>query len=476
MNERDLAEFAVRYGSDLGASYVEARCIREEVEGYSTRNGEVLSAGKRERRGMGIRMLVGGTLAFCSVDDLKSHAVKASVSSTFSMARAIRRRHPIRFSEEDVHEDSWAAKVVKPFDDVDREEKLRFLSDLDRSVASIPGNISLRRFSLKLSRGEKYLVTSEGTRLVSESSLFSLTVMIQAEEGGNSEQRYFGVGGSGGWEWAENMGVEERVVTDAENTLKVVSKAKPIDLGKTDVIIGAEVAGIVAHENCGHPSEADRILGREAAQAGESWYVDLQVGESRIGSEALTVVDDPTIEGSAGYYLYDDEGVKARPRYLIKDGVLNELLLNREFAHRFGTHSTAAARANGYDREPIIRMANTYIAPGDHSMEELIEGVKHGIFMRNFTEWNIDDRRFQSKYVGSEAVLIDSGKLTETYVRRPVLELTTQGLFSSVDACSRGFEADLATCGKSDPMQGIPVWTAGPAAVRLRGVRVGVGI
>jgi len=476
MDGYDLSEYAVELGSNLGASYTEARFVREATEGYSTRNGDILSAGKNEREGMGIRVLVDGNLGFCSLDELNKESIENSLRSMVSTVRRSGRKDPIVMSDEEIHEDSWESEVKMPFDDVGMESKVGFLTGLDKSLASLPGDLPIRTFFMKLVKWKKHLATSEGTRIDGVYSLFSLNVMFQAQVNGNSEQRRFGIGGTGGWEWAEEMGTEEKILSDASRTLEVVAKAKSIDLGDVDLVIGPEVAGIVAHENCGHPSEGDRILGREAAQAGESWYVDLKVGESRIGSDALTIIDDPTIPGSAGFYLYDDEGVKARPRHLIEKGILNELLLNREFASRFVTSSTAAARAIGYDREPIIRMANTYIAPGDHSEEELIEDVNRGVYMKNFTEWNIDDRRYQSKYVGSEAILIENGRLTDTLVRRPVLETTTRGLFGSVDACGKGFEADLANCGKSDPMQGAPVWTAGPSAVRLRGVRLGVGI
>ena len=476
MDGKDLSGRALDLASNLGAGYAEARYVRETTEGFSTRNGAVLSAGKNEREGIGIRVLVDGSFGFCSFDEMSVNALERALGVTVSMAKATQRREPITLSEEDVHEASWESAVEVPFDDIDRQEKVEFLQGLDRAMTSLDGDVSLRNFFLKLITWDKHLVSSEGARIDSKLSLFSLNVMYQADANGRSEQRHFGIGGTGGWEWALGGATEEKLSADASRTIEVVSRAKSMDLGEVDVVIGPEVAGIVAHENCGHPSEGDRILGREAAQAGESWYAELEVGRSKIGSEAVTIVDDPTIERSAGYYLYDDEGVRARPRYLIRDGVLNELLLNREFAARLGTHSTAAARAIGYDREPIIRMANTYFAPGDHTEEELIEGVRRGLYMRNFTEWNIDDRRYQSKYVGSDAVLIEEGELTDTLVRRPVLELTTTGLFGSVDACASGFEAELALCGKSDPMQGAPVWTAGPAAVRLRGVRVGVGI
>jgi len=92
--------------------------------------------------------------------------------------------------------------------------------------------------------------------------------------------------------------------------------------------------------------KADRILGREGAQAGES-YITLDKIGTRIGSEHVTIVEDPTLPNSYGFYLYDDEGVQARRRYLIKEGIINELLTNRETAAILGTKSNGAARGNG---------------------------------------------------------------------------------------------------------------------------------
>jgi TldD protein len=118
-------------------------------------------------------------------------------------------------------------------------------------------------------------------------------------------------------------------------------------------------------------------------------------------------------------------------------------------------------------------MANTYFEPGDYSLEELIEGVKLGVFMRSFQEWNIDDRRYQSKYTGSEAYLIKNGEITDTLVKRPVMETTSVGMLSAIDAISKNLTFEFpGTCGKSDPSQGVPVY-AGGGEIRFRSIRLG---
>jgi TldD protein len=115
-------------------------------------------------------------------------------------------------------------------------------------------------------------------------------------------------------------------------------------------------------------------------------------------------------------------------------------------------------------------MANTFLLPGEYSDDEIISDVKEGIYIKGFTEWNIDDRRFNQKYVGREAYRIQSGELT-TPVRSPTLEITTKGFWSSVDAVGRNVRYFGGSCGKGDPMQGMAVDMGGPV-IRLRNVMI----
>ena len=267
----------------------------------------------------------------------------------------------------------------------------------------------------------------------------------------------------------ERWDLPKRLDEEVRSVAGVVRSAKPFEGGTMDVVLGPEVVGLISHESCGHPSEADRVLGREAAQAGET-YLDKDAIGRKIGSDQVNVVDDPALPRSFGFYECDDEGVKARRRYLMKDGVVNEFLQNRETAASFNVQSNAASRSVAFNREPIVRMANTFVEPKDHSREELIEGVGHGVYIKDFMEWNIDDRRYNQRYVGLEAYMIENGKLGQM-VRNPVLEITTPALWTSVDAVGKDLQFTSAYCGKGDPMQGIPVWTGGPH-MRLRNIKL----
>ena len=63
--------------------------------------------------------------------------------------------------------------------------------------------------------------------------------------------------------------------------------------------------------------------------------------------------------------------------------------------------------------------------------------------------------------------------MTDTLVKSPVMELTSVGLLTAIDAVSKNFSLDFpASCGKGDPMQAVPVY-AGGGEIRFRNIRLG---
>ncbi|UCG01272.1 MAG: TldD/PmbA family protein [Candidatus Heimdallarchaeota archaeon] len=470
---QELCDKAIDLALQKGATYVEARFESLQNNQFVLKNG-VPELGAFDRtKGLGIRVLVDGAMGFGSFNTLNRNSMNEAITQAIKLAKASSRvrKHPITFSEEKAYEKKYAAKVVQSPSDTDPEEKMKILFEIDKNISDLP--IPFRIVILIDTISHRYYVNSDGARIEDDIPRILFYGLLTAVDQikGAMEQAYFQKGATGGYEWIEKWDIVNFLKKEAEILTRVASESKKSPKGKIDFVAGPNIAGIIAHENCGHPSEADRILGREAAQAGES-YLGLDKLGKKIGSDYVTIIDDPTISGSYGYYLYDAEGIPGKPRYLIKNGIFKEMLHNRESAGFLNTQSTGAARVSAFNREPIPRMANTFIAAGDYDFDEILEDIKLGIYIKNHSEWNIDDRRFQSKYVGREAYLIRDGELTNELIRRPVLETTTPDLFSSIDAASKKLEFDAATCGKGDPVQGTPVWHGGPKATRIRNILV----
>ncbi|MGD9397230.1 MAG: TldD/PmbA family protein [Candidatus Thorarchaeota archaeon] len=469
---KDLAEYCVEYGGKLGSSYVEARFVNDSSRGLVFRNGELFSGGYTPSTGIGVRVLVDGNMGFASFDRFEKKLAEESLNVAYKMAKNARRKEPIDLGEPVSIKAKWKMDSKESLKDVNMDSMMELSTDVNKQMEGL----AAYTFTISSKVMDKYLVTSEGTQIESQVSYLLMYSMLTAKGTRGSEQKYLDLTLAGGWERIRDTKLVERVNDEVERLKKAAETAVKVEdlLNQPiDMIVGHEVAGIIAHENVGHPSEGDRIMGREGAQAGESFWRDLNIGESRVGSVAVNVSEDPTIPNTSGFYLYDDEGVKARKRVLIKNGILNEPLLNREFGTKFGMGSNAAARSTAYNREPIIRMANTYFEAGDHTFDELVEDVKLGVYMRGFKEWNIDDRRYQSKYTGAESYLIRNGEITDTMVKRPIMETTSIGLLTALDAVTKDLSFDFpGTCGKSDPSQGVPVY-AGGGELRFREIRLG---
>jgi len=472
-NYEDLVLKALDVGSSLGARYVEARYHRHSRSSLFSRNGEVIGTESSVSEGIAVRVIVNGALGFASTTILTEESVRKTVEDAFRKAQAHSRlvKKPIEFSQERLGRATYEVNEVKPFTNVTIDEKVSYLSDLWKNVSSSVSTARVATLTSWIGESveEKVVANTDGAYIKSRIPRLSLgyNVVVTLPSQGTI-QRFFSHGSSGGYELLEKWNVIGYLPEDVRKFEKIILEARspPTDR-PVDVIVGSEIVGLIVHESCGHPSEADRILGREAAQAGKSFIKPDMLGE-KIGSEYATVIDDPTIPGSNGFYLYDDEGVPARPRYLYKEGRINEFLHNRWTAKLFGVNSNAAARAMSHESEPIIRMANTYFKPGDYTFEELLEDVKFGVYIKSYMEWNIDDERWSQRYGGLEAYLIENGEL-KNLVKNPVLELTTKTFYSSVDAADKNLEFYAGTCGKGEPMQGVPVWFGGPN-VRVRNI------
>ncbi|RLF47274.1 MAG: TldD/PmbA family protein [Thermoplasmata archaeon] len=449
--DEDLAEYALKIAK---AEYIEIRIERHTGNEILFVNGELKDFDIYENYGFSIRVIDDG-MGFYFSDVVNKEQIRKGVETATKMARL--QKSSVKLSEEKFYEDKYEVKAEFP----PVEEKIDFIKGLDEFAKE-----HQRIFSYSDQMTEKLYMNNEGAAIYSRIPRIYLYYLITVmnEE---TEQMHREFGNVGGWEFIEEWQIEKNLQHDInflKDLIKKGEKAPP----KGDVILSPYITGLIAHESCGHPFEADRILGREAAQAGKS-YASMELIGKKFANECISIVDDPTLPNSYGFYKYDDEGIKARKRFLIKEGIVNEFLHNRQTAYEMGCKSNAASRAT-YGKEPIVRMANTYFAPGDYSLEEMIEDIKQGVYMVTFMEWNIDDKRINQKYVGEEAYIIKNGRI-EGIAYHPAIEISTFDFYRKVDAAGKELQFYPATCGKGDPMQGIEVSTGG-VDLRLRNMAI----
>src|SRR3989344_2020543 len=392
----DIVEFAIKELEKNKVTYAEVRYVHSIGSGVIIKNQIPQVGSFEETEGIGIRYILNNALGFLSINELNKEKINDNIN----------------LASDKSYKDNYEVKQKIKLADIDFSEKIKLLVDAEKDIRNLGIKIAGTYLALGDVVNTQYFVNTEGTKIKSIIPRISFWYQIGIIEKDQIVQRYWPWGASGGFEIVKNWDIPKILIDEVKTMSNNLKNGIKPPKEEVDLVVAPQVTGIMCHESVGHPYEADRILGREAAQAGES-FVTKELLNTKIGSNEVTVIDDPTIENSFGFYKYDDEGIKAKKRILIKNGIINELLQNRETAYTFNIKSNGSARATDYDKEPLIRMGNTILEKGSYKEEELFEGIKKGVYIKNFMEWNIDDKRFNQKYVGADAYLIENGKVTK---------------------------------------------------------------
>jgi TldD protein len=256
------------------------------------------------------------------------------------------------------------------------------------------------------------------------------------------------------------LGVEERIQAAAKRAIRQL-EAKPVKGGQYTVVLDPYLAGVFIHEAFGHLSEADFVYENPRMQE------LLELGKP-LGIEQLTVVDDATIPNLPGSIRYDDEGVPAQRKYLIKNGILTQRLHNLETAGKMKEKPTGNARALSATYPPIVRMTNTAIEAGDRTFEEMIKDIEEGVYAVRMLGGQTNGEMFT--FAAAEGYMIRNGEIAE-----PVSNVTLSGNVFQTLKDIEGIGNDLlytnGGCGKGGQMP-LPVSVGGPH-VRMKNVVVG---
>jgi len=464
--DEDLALFAIDYARKLGAEYTDARLETHYNELVLVSNGKAERAIINQKRGIGVRTLVKGAWGFQSTTNLTQDGMKNVVNTAFKIARASSKHvpNPVKLAPTRAYRDSYATITKTDLEDVAFEDKLRDMISWEKrlhvSKAVVRGITEY--YGMKIG---KLFMNSEGANIRFANTLTWATLKADAKRGDLTQFYEKTIGHSGGYEIfeREDMG---KAAQEIGRKADALLKAKPAKEERdAKVILDPDYLALLSHEIVGHPSEADRVLGREAAWAGTTWWAG-KIGE-KIGSKYFTVYDDPTVPGTFGYYRYDDEGIKAKRKVLSEKGKLKSYMHSRETAAVFDVEPNAGMRAITFEYIPLIRMSNTFFAEGDWKYEEILEETKKGYLVSSMRHPSIDDKRYNWTISAQEGYEIKNGELT-THLRDIALTSTAPKLFESIDAVSKKGEIlPLPGCGKGDPMQGLYVGNGGPY---LRGV------
>ena len=456
-NLQNLADKIIKYTDRAGVQYCDVRAEQQIKKSALIENNEIMYIRNNEDKGIGVRLIKNGTWSFCSVTNPNSFdKIKNILDSTIKNSdyKNIDKKNKINLHSNPINKKEINFLVLKK-PEIEELIKIGFESNkIIKNTPKIIKSITSAGYTIN----SKYFVNSEGSEILQNFTDVIMEMIATAHESGQTQSVNITEGGRGGLELITN-----KIQQSAKEISKKASEliyAKPVKEEKATVVMNPDFVSLLTHEILGHPSEADRVLGKEMAWAGGAWWKG-KIGE-KIGSEKLNVFDDPTIKESLGWYYFDDEGVETKKTTLVENGILKNHMQNRETSEIFNTLPTGNMRATNYRFMPLIRMACTCMGNGDQDVNEIIKSVKSGYYISNMKIPSIDMNRYNWNISCQYAQKIENGEITDL-LRDVIVMGTAPEFFNSIDACGNDFTVrPITNCGKGDPMQSMIMGNGGP--------------
>jgi predicted Zn-dependent protease len=334
---RSLAQIADREGDQVDA-YLE-RC--EEVALPPVTRAPGLRV--KHEEGLAVRLVRGGSHWIAARDRIDAKSFKSAL-------RQVARASPVAFYPvADFHLVPFPQPIEAP-------ELFDFTEVLDRAIlgmhAAFPYQLTLTRH-----RRWSQVIGSALVAAPQRESFYSCRVELPWMHYGQVLPQIDEVA-------ARRLAIGMRCLFKA-------SKAEPVTPGETTVVLGPSATAVLLHEVLAHALEADTLALKGEVGA---------VRGTRFGPKSLNVLDDPTSAPDGVDRKFDDEGEPVLRRWLLRDGLVDQPLVDLYYARGSENLIAGAARRDSRHSPPVPRSTFLEMLPGEDSLEDLLSAAAGGLY------------------------------------------------------------------------------------------------
>lgn len=452
VNESDLQKViseALRKGGDYADIFFEHTFSNN----ISLRDGEVNRAASNIDFGVGVRVVSGDQTGYAYVEntDIKD-LLKAAQTAASIATVADKKNNPIEIKES--HFRNYY-KIQKPWFDVSIAEKKTFVQKLNDKIFALDPRVIKATVSLNDNTSYILFFNSEGILTWDYRPMSIMMGSCTMEQDGKIENGYCSRAYRKGFEFLNEELIDTIAKEAVAQTSLMFEAIKPKG-GEMPVVMGAGSSGILLHEAIGHTFEAD--FNRKNV----SIFSD-QFGK-KICSSNINIIDDGTVESARGAINFDDEGVESQKTYIVKNGILESYLHDRISSKHYGVAPTGNGRRQSFRYAPLPRMRVTYMEEGNIPEADIIASVKHGVYVDNFTNGQVQIGAGDFTFFVKTGYLIENGKLTQPIKDINIIGNGPQAL-ADITMVGNNLKIDEGswTCGKDG--QSVPVGQGLPSVL-----------
>ncbi|MBP8601192.1 MAG: TldD/PmbA family protein [Candidatus Saccharicenans sp.] len=386
----DLADKAIKIATAAGADD-----CRVSING-----GRFVEINYRERRpegikeatsrGLQVEIFVNKRYSVQTTSDLRPQALKSFIEKAVASTRLLE-EDPLRTLPDPKYYQGRQNIDLKQFDPdykkLTPENRHSFVRAIEESCLAKGGDkvISVTASGYD-SYSEQAHMASNGFDGYVEYTAFYGAAEMTARDEGNRRPAEYNVAiamNRKDLPRAEEIGAEA-----AARALSLLG-AKKIKTETLPIIIENRVAGQVAS------GLLQAMFGRSIQQK-QSFLADKK--GQKVGSERLTLIDDPFIPSGLGSRTFDGEGIAAKKMTMIEAGVLREFYIDWYYGRKLGWEPTSGSPSN------------LVIPPGKHSVKEIMKDLGRGIFVTGFIGGNSNSTTGDFS-IGIIGQLFDKGEI-----------------------------------------------------------------
>jgi len=349
---------------------------------------------------VGVRVLHNGKWSFVSSNKVSDLQYLFERALKLSRVKGLKISKPVK----KVVKDKFIQKIkLNPFGEDDEEKIFRLLrytkttKKLDRKIKSVTGSVSY-------SEEENEFYDSNGSMIFSTQYYTNFFTTVTGRVGSNLEVVRERQTKSQGLEVFYDVDLVNlsQVMVERINRILNAKHAPPKIL---PVVMDNCMAGVFFHEAVGHACEADAVLENASVMRGKLGKL--------VGSEKITLIDGVGMQKSNGFVKYDNEGVEKGETVLIERGVLKNYLHSLDTAAKMGLELTGNGRSMSPASFPLPRMSTLTLGYGDMSKEELFEGIKEGVYVKDMKGGVVVPAEGKFSFGAAEAFMIRDGEVGE---------------------------------------------------------------
>jgi len=394
-----LAERALKHALDCGASEAAVSIIQDTSSQVDVRTERIEKLEEANRNSMHLRLFVDNRYSTVSTSRFTDknqldRFIRKAVEATRHLEEDPFRRlpDPSLFPEpngKDLKTSDAQYHRVKPSDKIDHA------FSIEKEVLGKDERILSVTASYRDGLSSKVLVNSNGFRGDHESTRYAAMAMVSVRSGETRPQAY--------WHESAVFHPELKAVgtgtTALKRALDKIGQAR-IASGVYPMVIENRQAGQVLQPLI------QALLGRSLYQK-ESFLAGLK--GKKIGSQVLSLTDDPFIESGRGSRFFDAEGMATRERTIVDEGILKEYFLDTYYGGKLDMDPTSG------------ETTNLVFRTGTRDLPRILSEQEKCILVTGFNGGNCNGSTGDFSY-GIEGFLVENGVIT-----KPVTEMNITG-------------------------------------------------